>query len=349
MISPLDFYSLLYGRCEAERGEIIVCKQSSRLGVYRCTDWRQAITTGQAKKNIFTKINLFAGDAVSNRGPYAVGGEAEVKTITAFALDVDADKEGYASRAEAIEALNAMPVKPTAIINSRGELNGYHVYWCLETPYTLRDDSDRYLVGKLSERWQDHLRAILGGRLDSTSGIERVLRLVGSTRSDGSVVSVAELHADRLYSLADLALPPSYQTVTPEQAKEAFRKLPTGYECESDHPVSEYVKNTGLTVDSLLAQHGYQQVAQDQWRREGSESSRSFVRATKFEGVVSYTSNGLINTGGGKAKGYRLDQLFVLLNFPGSDGKGDWTAAASWCHEQAALSLPQVNFEGLTK
>jgi hypothetical protein len=96
-----------------------------------------------------------------------------------------------------------MPLKPTLIVNSNGTKGGFHVYWALGNPYRIPSKSIRDRAQKLASDWNDRLRSLCCGKLDSTSNLDRVLRVVGGKRTDGGLVSMYDYQPGNLYELKD--------------------------------------------------------------------------------------------------------------------------------------------------
>lgn len=348
MSETIAFYSLLLGRCSPDAGEVVACERAKALGLYRPDAIDALESLSQTHQDAYVKPQLFNGDAIrarttekrqSNPFASAIGSNAEVQTITCFALDVDANKPGYQPREKMLEALDAMPAKPTAIINSNGSAGGFHAYWMFAEPFTLRDESDRQLIAKLAKRWHERLQAIAGHAVDQTSDLARMLRLVGGKRSNGNTVSIEAMHPERLYRLDELALPPDPAKLVQTTAA-AMRRTINAACGESSRPIERYIESTGLTVDSLLQSHGYETLGPHEWRRPGSQSGgKTFARATQgYIGANCFSPNAIGFEGCESGEFFGLAEMFVRLEF-----QGDWNSAATWCRYQ----LEQVKYEGV--
>jgi hypothetical protein len=348
MSDALAFYELLFGRCTPADGEVVVChpvKLKDRttfrtIELCRPDDPSKIIRRGHSVKDSYHKMTLFSG-ALRKRiyaSMWGVGSLAECQTITSFYADADAGKPGYLTREAMLRVLYEMPVPPSAIINSNGPDGGFHAYWCLKQPFRLRHDADRQYVAKLLNRWQERLRELAGGSLDSTQNLDRMLRFVGSQRSNGNAVTVHELSEDRLYSLDELSLPADYQRLTEQAAKRAktiVSKALLQYE-DTERPVSDYLQWRSETVDSLLDRHGFTPLGPDQWvRSESVSGGKTFARATEGGrvGVCAFSGNETrfppMQANGKIGKFYSLLDMFVRL-----EHGGDWKKAAAWCRDQ---------------
>lgn len=203
--NTVAWLDLLYSRASEGDGEVIAVAASRRrlIGDF-ATDGESLVKCAEslhANHGCYLKINLMDSAAIRRRGRGAVGNRSEVRSIVSFHCDVDAGKAGkYPARSTALWAIGQMPLRPTLVINSNGTTGGFHAYWCLERPHRIEDDRDK--VQEISKRWQEVLRSFLGGMLDNTSNIDRVLRCVGVTRKDGGEVCLQEYGGD-LYCMED--------------------------------------------------------------------------------------------------------------------------------------------------
>lgn len=202
----------LYGRCRADDGYLVVVASSRRsvLSVHPLGDGRhlvEAAKSMQGHPGCYAKINPMDYRAMHARaretGRPVVGKQSEVRSIVAMFADVDAGKgEKYVSRSHALWAIRQMPLRPTMIVNSATG-GGLHVYWLLNKPHRIQGKSNRERIAELSRRWQERLRELLGGKLDNTSNLDRVLRCVGVPRLDGDLVSCEEADFRAAYRMED--------------------------------------------------------------------------------------------------------------------------------------------------
>lgn len=183
----------LYGDCGPEHGSLVIISQSKRriLKAYPLGSPDQLVEAAkkmQSHEGCYAKINPMDIDKIRRRSNYAIGNQSEVQTIVSLHLDVDAGKEGYLSRNAAKWAINQMPLKASMIINSQHKKGGFHAYWLLQ-PHLITDEKDRSRCHAIAKRWQDRLKELCVGKLDSTSNLDRVLRCVGVPRVDGDLVT----------------------------------------------------------------------------------------------------------------------------------------------------------------
>ncbi|MEM1225838.1 MAG: hypothetical protein AAGJ40_09075 [Planctomycetota bacterium] len=237
IVETAAWLEALYGRCNPDHGNIVLSPKSKRrtVGTFSVGDSRQLLAAAEAmsgKSDHYIKINLMDAQAMRERArkggnhDFIVGNLDEVKTVVSFHLDADAGKSSkYHSRGEMLECLNAMPRPPSLIVNSDGVDGGFHTYWIFEEPISVIEAGQRSQIASLSKRWQTRLSELAGGRLDTTGDLTRFLRVVGQPRANGNVVSCHEYHRDRLYSLADLTIPPSIKEVVRASRAAASKRI----------------------------------------------------------------------------------------------------------------------------
>lgn len=350
----LAWMKLLYGRCSKEDGHIIVVneKKQGSLDWIPCRHIEQASRAAVKLPGLYVKVNLMDREAMERRlnekrqdCPQAsiVGNRDEVKTVVSFHYDVDAAKPGYRDRESVLEILDRMPVVPSMIINSDGDVGGFHAYWCLREPFRIVTPEDREYIGSLTLRWQKHLKKLLDGKLDSTANIDRVLRSVGSLRRNGNYVTLHTERPDALYSLRQLSLPADEDEIKQEATRVVKHQLNEilGPCAESEKPISEYIKSANITVEGLLLEAGYQWLRGDEWIRPNSVSgARTLKIATKLDmpginvfsgGETNFSCN---KEDGGVGKFYSIEAVFVRLRHG-----GDWKAAARWCNDKINAKL----------
>jgi len=342
----------LYLRCGIDAGSIVVTTKSHPVGCYRLDQIDLATQAIQSQPDTYIKVNLMDAEAMKarlaekrqeNRFAQVVGTANEVKTIVSLHLDVDADKPGYLDRDTTLRRLDEMPVKPSMIINSNSFYGGFHAYWFLANPYKIACEDDREFIKTIALRWQARLRTLLDGKLDSTANIDRVLRAVGSRRSNGNNVNIHRMLPECRYTLRELSLPADDAELKKDSCS-VVRKLITktlGPCKDSDEPITEYIRASSITVADLLLEAGYTSLRGDEWRRPNSESgSRSLKIATKLDKPgINMFSGGDPNFGchqkdGSVGQFYPIEAVFVNLRYD-----GDWKAAAKWCREQISARL----------
>ena len=206
------WFDALYGHCRESDGSIVIVQASrNRLaGVYPIGDGGRLVEAARAAQlhpGCYVKINLMDAAAMQRRakgGRPVVGRRDEVKSIVSVHLDVDAGKNGkYVSRNHALWAIEAMPLAPSLIVNSKGMSGGFHAYWLLQRPHWIESAADRQRCQTIANGWNKRLKALCMDKLDSTSNLDRVLRCVGVPRADGVLVTAYEYWPERLYELED--------------------------------------------------------------------------------------------------------------------------------------------------
>ena len=57
------------------------------------------------------------------------GSKTDVRAVLFFSIDLDANKPGHCSRANALEAVKSLKHQPTMIVSTKGNSGGFHLYW----------------------------------------------------------------------------------------------------------------------------------------------------------------------------------------------------------------------------
>lgn len=116
----------------------------------------------------------------------------------------------YPPREIAEQAIERLPLKPSAIVQTGG---GLHVYWLFHELLECSNDEDRSKAAAIVAGWQsligEHLRRLGSYEIDSTFDLARVLRIPGSWNyRTGTPVEVLDGYDDadawRRYDVADL-------------------------------------------------------------------------------------------------------------------------------------------------
>lgn len=354
----------LYSRCTTDDGIIVLADQSKRrpIGHYRVDEVDRLANDIRRNPGCFLKVNVFDGGKMAERlrekvkqhgCGYVVGNTDEVKTIIGIGLDVDAGKsEKYLSRAEALQALEAMPKPPTLIVNSDGDWLGFHSYWLLRQPVRIESEEQRKLWEAKATRWQKRLQALakqIGGKsIDSTADIARFLRPVGSLRSSGNRVLTYCYTPGRFYAHDDLYIPPDDDEIQAD-AKARVQALfndKLGPVSDSDKPIQAYVDAARITPEQLLSEAGYTDLGNGQWRRpDASSAGRSLLIATGLDrpGINSFSGAdplfACLKRDGGVGAFHSVDSMFVRVRFG-----GDWKAASAWSRSK----IDEQRFAGVS-
>ena len=210
-VETMAFFDAIFGRCRPGDGEIVIVSprrnaviEMNPLG--QSIDLVRSARVAHAFPGCYFKTQPMDGAAIEDRSASerknCVGGRDEVRSIVSFCLDVDAGKsKKYPSRKHAIWAMDNMPHKPSLIVNSGGQDGGFHATWLLRKPHNIAGDRDE--IQSIANRWCDLLKERMGGRLDRTSNLDRVLRVPGVPRSDGKRVDLFRYQPELLYELED--------------------------------------------------------------------------------------------------------------------------------------------------
>ncbi|MGA2026261.1 MAG: primase-helicase family protein, partial [Syntrophobacteraceae bacterium] len=140
------------------------------------------------------------------------------------------------NKTEAIQFLDALPLKPTLIVFSGG---GLYPHWLFKEPWNFESSAERAECGQLLKRWQTTINVKgyeQGWKLDSTSDLARVLRLPGTLNhkyKPPGQVSILEFNPDVRYNPHDFdqylidepEAAENEPTRTAEDQLQALRKL----------------------------------------------------------------------------------------------------------------------------
>jgi len=248
MRSAESFLSALYGECAP--GYLPICTLE---GGGLVTDWVPATDFRQAAKVAVDKSK--SKDVYFGLGlhPEELGrsqrGKAEgVIAIPGFWADIDVKGEAHKnsnlppSGKDALKILEAVPLRPTAIIHSG---HGLQIYWLFKELWVFEDDEERQEAQDFSKRFQAMLRAKAneyGWALDGTHDISRVLRLPGTRNHKLEPVEVRVLQAneDRRYNPQDLE---PYLIKVLEDERHEVNFEANGHDQESARALLELVRD----------------------------------------------------------------------------------------------------------
>jgi hypothetical protein len=361
-VKAYDFLEALYGRCHGGGDIVFIGSTRNRVSaVYRVDQLDEAADHIATRPlDLFQKINVMDHAATLKRNASGIGGVAEVKAVVAIALDVDAGEknaEKYATQAQLLEALDAMPLVPSLIILSDGDDKGFHAYWLLDEPHYISDEADRSRCSALSQGWLEELRRCVAtvhsaATVDGTANLDRYLRPIGTLRKSGNVVRALKWNPERRYRLDDFALP---EAVKPTAAT-TERYVPS----EGEYIIERYLAAQGMdSVEAILAPHGY-----TRWQgsdrfliRPGASSGAPTGEVFNVDGREGFTVKSgaadplsCINSRGAVGNWYSLPALWLSLNF-GVDAKQDkgvWMQGAKFCHDFLRAPDVQVDWNNLT-
>lgn len=192
MQESLEFFKCLYARsCE---GHIIFCEKSGhgfrRLKIIPVTDLEQAAAYSMSRTDLYFKFNVFDGNAVRARDNSGIGLSSELLTVVTYAIDIDCFTKNpkYPHLETVLEELVFMDPQPSMIVGSDGRNGGVHAYWTLKQPRKINNDFSLYQ--RKARAWYKQINERLGGHVDATFGLERILRPVGSLRKSGKRVEL---------------------------------------------------------------------------------------------------------------------------------------------------------------
>lgn len=378
-----DHLNAWFGDCEDSHGVITFTKRLAHGGFDIVATFKPSDIEAAAKfvdgfedsESLFLKTSLFNLELLEARrsqlrqqrprGPvYIAGMKSEVKTIVGFAMDLDAGKsESYASQQVVWDALHDMPVFPTMLTLSGHADHGFHAWYKLDSPITIKSPERYAEIRSIVSAWRELLCDKIADRLidegvedfkkeklvDSTFAPDRVLRPVGAVRKSGAVVKFAWYGEDR-YSLKQLTVP-GYKKPKPRTDAKTARK--------EDSVISKFfaMKEEGgdpITIDGLLIENGYEHLGGDDWRRpESATGGRSVSEGDVINGlpgvnVFSGSCSPLKCSDDERDVGrrYNLYALFVAFNFGDPDDEKNWKAAAEHCHN-AMKPTPEEAFAGV--
>lgn len=257
-----------------------------------------------------------------------IGETCEISYVVGCMLDVDAGKDGYESREVAVAAIDAMPVPASMLVSSRPG-RGVHPYWVFESPIKVDSAEDAKKLNYQFWRWNKEVSIRGNGmKVDSCSGIERMLRPVGCLRDDGEPVELLRCTRDRTTAAA-LELP-ALAADTDDRYEHGAG--------DAGGAVETYLDMEGITVEDLLTELGCKARGDDEWTRpqelgEDAPTDRSGVvwpsEHTGRPGIRVYSENWSFfhNSVGQRERNWYSDAfVFVKMRF-----EGDWKRATRWC------------------
>lgn len=126
------------------------------------------------------------------------GSAESAALVPALWVDIDCDDDP-SQRSAALDTLHSFDPKPSIILDSGG---GWHVYWLLDQPFELEDDTAREQIANTLHG----LFAVVGGDPEYAKSVASLMRLPDSVNTKpergGIVAVITEFHPDRRYPLA---------------------------------------------------------------------------------------------------------------------------------------------------
>lgn len=172
------------------------------------------------------------------------GGKSDVAALTCLWADIDLPKadgkdKKYPPYEVVTAALDAMPLKYTALVHTGG---GLHVYWVFNEPYLVNAPADiERFERTLSQPWTNLIATKLAKfgdyQMDRLFDIARMLRIPGSFHKNGKPCVVLEQDFARRYSADDFL---------PFLEEIAIEKLLPEHIPQFTRPIEGRVSNTRL-------------------------------------------------------------------------------------------------------
>lgn len=192
--------------------------------------------------------NYWIGTALrkSDRG----GKKADCLALPALYSDVDYGQDGHRkknnwqTKGEALDAIQAFPLRPSILIHSGG---GFQPYWLLKEPFTLKNGN----YGPI-EAIMKGLTFALGGDV-GTQDISRILRLPGTFNmklaDNPRPVEIEWCEPERVYRQGDFAEYKALAQTPPKKVDGAASTAPQTTDLEA-LKVPKWVKGLILSGDS---------------------------------------------------------------------------------------------------
>ncbi len=177
-------FEALFGRCK--QGYLTLWRlPDKRVFWYKAQDYQKAYADAlsmSAEFNVFFGLGLRRKKLADGKR----GGDADVMTVTALCADIDVKGPAHTetalpeTREEAEAFLNALPLRPSAVIWSG---NGLHAYWILENPFVIGGAEEQKRITGMSHGFSRLIAGEgrkRGWKLDNVADLSRALRVPGS-------------------------------------------------------------------------------------------------------------------------------------------------------------------------
>ena len=137
----------------------------------------------------------------------------DVKYLPCIMLDVD-----YLSSQHAADTLPPKDKALETLLNNAPESsfifstgNGYHAYWCFETPYIIETEEERTLAASTLSGFVSHMQDVFstyGWTLDSVGDLPRMMRFpfTNNFKSNPPIMGSMVSESDKRYSLEDFLI-----------------------------------------------------------------------------------------------------------------------------------------------
>lgn len=180
---PYDQFTAMFGKDFAGK-MAIWSKQDMQTAFFSSDELAEAEKYALKKAetcDVYVGVALVRDDIASGRGK-----AEDVVALPGFWLDVDLGSTGHKGTQYPPDQKNAwaivkmFPVKPSLVVHSG---YGLHVYWLFEHLLVLDTPERREKAAALSKKFQKKMQdlfAAQGYKIDNTSDLPRVLRVVGT-------------------------------------------------------------------------------------------------------------------------------------------------------------------------
>jgi uncharacterized protein YegP (UPF0339 family) len=148
------------------------------------------------------KENVYFG--IAERESFGDGSKENCSKLNAIYADVDYGSDGhkepayFSTKAEALEMINSLKLKPTIVIHSG---HGFQIFWKLQNSLGLKDKE----VQMKSETLMHHLNEMLHG--DPTQNVDRIFRVPFTLNIKGALpamCTIDRMSPECVYSFEEL-------------------------------------------------------------------------------------------------------------------------------------------------
>ena len=214
-MKPSEFWSILWLQYQGKGVQNLWTLPDTKTYNFECSTELGSIddtveSLVQEGKDVYFQIGLQS----QKWGTHKRGKEETTIAIPGFWHDADIAGLGHKQTAlpedldAALSLLFGFPLTPTLIVHSGG---GLYPFWPLKTPWVFSSDAEREAAKNLSKQLQDALNDLgrqRGYKLDSTSNLDRVLRIPGSMnfkiRENPRPVRVIHYDPSKRYTLDEI-------------------------------------------------------------------------------------------------------------------------------------------------
>lgn len=281
------------------------------------------------------KCGLYDVEKIEARSRYGVGSIAELMTLNFLWLDIDAVKdERYVSSDEALAAIKSVNPAPSVIVRSDGRNGGFHCYWLLDRPLSIAGDAEK---AKSFRRRLVGLQKQLTIPTDSAPPATGILRLPGSQRKSGNVVTVSEFSGAR-YPIE--AFPGAEDS---KPATKEYNGTTLSGRTNAESIIAQYLDAIGKTVVSVLVGARWRVLSERELKHPTAGSgSRSGVLWHHDDGTLGVTIHSSNCQPFQQGSWYSREACWVLTRHD-----GDWKKAALEAHSYFDAQKPFVDISAI--